>query len=477
MGRALSETTLVLVGGSSPSRKRQRPHSHENVIERQIEQIINPLSSAPSENVIIHMTITWTPASASHMQRLSRSHWNELFKLRHRINTSTTLDAILMVDRRGSISAGLECHGWKTVYRVATSVGGVENNGDERLDPVDSGDPLLHERLLLRESPTWHCRVASYVAPILVRLPRVTLLVDLDRTIVDNSIEDTSCRHAEVHWMDCYPPSRCCKWHRSFPCHHATPHSVARREVIYVRPRILELLADYKRKFGFDCALVTKSTTARAKAILDQLIDPSHDLFGNSVFAAEDVVDAALQLGETAGACPVDHQQSCTSWFQKQLLDARKSIRSVLDALYPGTERKAESAVVIDDQPHVWFEDDWNQTVAVEPFLLRHRDDDTYLSPDGPIAVEIASRLLRYFQQSAVEPSQAPHEGSHAPHDGEGSDPTHTPIEKAWDLAGNASNDHVHTHLTVEEAGDEEMTGSDWNHKSSDDSVEDVVPL
>ena len=191
---------------------------------------------------------------------------------------------------------------------------------------------------------------------------RFTLLFDLDRTLVDNSI--TSDDYATTTALS-----------------YAHANGFIVTETIFLRKGVRELLHQLASIWQLRCILATKSSRNRALAIIQNLLDPTNHIFCNRLFCMEDLqtFDSPIAVGASKSAVAV---------LRKFHLDV-----------------DVDDVLVVDDAPQAWVPEDWTRVVAVHPYALSHRDPPNYFYPDGEVGQQILYRLVRLGEVSREHPS------------------------------------------------------------------------
>ncbi|EKF26868.1 hypothetical protein MOQ_009424 [Trypanosoma cruzi marinkellei] len=326
---------------------------------------------------------------------------NERLKIEFHLAHSQRLDALL-VDQR-------------TAKPVAALI--LRQLPRKPHHTTGAGKQLVQETTFIVQS------FSHYVVNLLRQLREENvLMVDMDRTLVDNAIlagEDSTpmaCQkvngekgggqlHFEVRKEVQYLVTD-------------TPFQGMRTETIYVRHGVRRFLRCFAIEWGIPVVLVTKSSRRRTEAILSQALDPEEELFPpgyGRVFTAE------LLLGKSSDDLPSDGSFSSSSssalpplvasekeharWrLHESLVNSRKCTTAVLQELDRAQRKrlgtryfspKARSVAVLDDAPQVWVEADWPCTVSVVPYTLGRVDPREYFTPNGLITSMLLSVLYR----------------------------------------------------------------------------------
>ncbi|KAF8275489.1 hypothetical protein TcBrA4_0137390 [Trypanosoma cruzi] len=323
---------------------------------------------------------------------------NERLKIEFHLAHSQRLDALLVHQRAAKPVAAL------ILRQLPRKLHHTTGNGKQ----------LVQETTFVVQS------FSHYVVHLLRQIREENvLMVDMDRTLVDNAIlvgEDSTpmaCQkvsgakggsqlHFEVRKEVRYLVTD-------------TPFQGMRTETIYVRHGVRRLLRYFAIEWGIPVVLVTKSSRRRTEAILSQALDPEEELFPpgcGRVFTAE------LLLGKLSDDLPSDGSFSSSAlpphvasekdharWrSHESLVNSRKCTTAVLQELdrahrkRHGTRHfspKARSVAVLDDAPQVWVEADWPCTVSVVPYTLGRVDPREYFTPNGLIPSMLLSVLYR----------------------------------------------------------------------------------
>jgi hypothetical protein len=181
---------------------------------------------------------------------------------------------------------------------------------------------------------------------------RFTILFDLDRTLVDNSILSSDFARAQTV---SYPHS----------------NGLVVTENLFLRKGAAELLHQLACVWQVCCILATKSSRSRARAIMKHLVDPTAKIFGNRLYCLEDLASVS----------------------------ASKSSQAALQKFR--VNGAGHSVIIVDDAPQAWVPEDWPSIVAVYPYALNHRDPDKYFFPDGVVGQQILYRVLRLSESLA----------------------------------------------------------------------------
>lgn len=426
----------------------------------------------------------------------------EMRKLRHKLSQQTRWRGILWDPRTGKAKATL-------VLSRCTS----ESQGNRDHDH--------HHRFTVAWLP--------YIAPMMWYVEKhCALLVDLDRTVVDNAILPTAAMEqqlvsANVTWL--VPTTVTTS---------ASYDEMARgggggltilrpkTEHIFLRPGVCELLRAFAYHWRCTVVLATKSTHARAEAILASLVDPDGSVFGRHlnvvrnpqsaegdedssptptpsviryrVYAAEDILRNAAPHVVDDECAAIGATCAYSRRYADLLLRARKSAAAILVASSPcsialqGLIRYA----VLDDTPLVWEEADWSRVVPVTPFTLAHVDPAHYWSAtDGEVVLQLIQRIA-ICPRSSLAPLPGHSEDddncwwsqylttqstNDEANDGNGDEdgacsPTGAAVASAAAAVVDESDDEDDSGVPSYNNGG--STGSSWKNSSD---VEDVVPL
>ncbi|RNF17371.1 uncharacterized protein Tco025E_04910 [Trypanosoma conorhini] len=321
---------------------------------------------------------------------------NERLKMEFYLAQSQRLDAILVDHRTANPIAAL-----------------VLLQTKRRPHAARAGAPIVQETAFIVHS------FSHYVVPLLRHLrEEKVLMVDMDRTLVDNAIlagegltymprpqGNGTAGEDQLHFE--------LRKEVEYIAAGATCQGV-RTETIYVRPGVRQLLRCFAVEWGIPVVLVTKSSRRRTEAILSQALDPTGELFPpgrGRIFAAELLLRAAAGKASSGEAPPLSAPppdlsgEEIDRWqSQESLVQARKCTTAVLQELErvsthgQGPARsppRARTVAVLDDAPQVWVEADWPCTVAVAPYTLDRVDPQDYFTPSGLVASLLLSQLYR----------------------------------------------------------------------------------
>lgn len=180
----------------------------------------------------------------------------------------------------------------------------------------------------------------------------------------------------------------------------AAPPAAA--EMLFVRPRLRQLLHAVALQWNIPLVLVTKSALNRTQAVLTQALDPAHFLFISrhrrlitleqlkEMRRTDDCLPRAT--GATTGAVMnrLEHESEKHAADILAYYDANGGFSSSATEF----SGRARAVAILDDAPQVWSEVDWPATVPLGPYTLTRLDPAGYLSRNGCIASHLVSNLF-----------------------------------------------------------------------------------
>lgn len=365
------------------------------------------------------------------------------------------------------------------------------------------------------------------------------LLVDLDRTLVDNAItladcSRPSCTRGGLHERDCVAFQRALSaveaaqlvsWvvatkgdehfkggdsgvvltprERSAMDTHIASSvlgegSSVKRETIFCRPGAAEWLSLWSREWGVPIMLVTKSSFTRAASIVAQVMPQVMTARSNPnpavcIFAAEDIMDAdeSLRHQNTGERRTADYAEALirSKKHAAEVIRRRAALWRNQPNCDDGDELQAAlRVVVVDDAPHAWAEDDWPRTVAVDPYTLSHVDPVAYWAADGYVSYAVLQRFITApaLNLSSTEPRQPALDTTETSpwdddNDTDGEKQEQDSLSSNDEMLNNAPQAVVEDSDDEDEVRHDRNSNDDWGTTptlwSDNPNVEDVVPL